>query len=226
MHIKNRLKRWFKFRFVILYLLGVTAVLFAIPDDNSIRQGIGLIIAGLLIRIWANGYAIKLTKLTISGPYAFVRHPLYLGTMLLVIGFNIVLRINYAAAFFVIILISGIYYKTIAKEEKMLIEKFGEVYIDYKKRVPAIVPAFFPYRHGEKWPFSFRRFIKSQEYKLFLWLIVLIIVFHLKHEFMVEREALDAQHIRLIIAAFILGMLDLLGEFIRHKRKLNKNKPV
>ncbi len=224
MNIQNRLKRWFKFRFAILYPLGVSAVLFAIPDDNSIRRGIGFIIVGLLIRIWANGYAIKLEKLTTSGPYAFVRHPLYLGTMLLVIGFNIILRINYLVAILLIVLIASIYYQTIRKEEKMLSEKFREVCINYKRKVPAILPTIFPYREGEKWPFSFKRLIKSQEYKTFLWIIVLTIVFHLKDEFIAEHETMDTKIWQLIFVAFILGMLDLLGKFIKHKRKSNRNK--
>jgi len=226
MNIQDRLKRWFKLRFAILYPLGVSAVLFAIPTDESIRKGIGFIITGLLIRIWANGYAIKLEKLTTSGPYAFIRHPLYLGTILLVIGFNIILRIQYVIAISLIVLIAIIYYITIRKEEKMLTDKFRDVYIDYKRKVPAILPTIFRYREGEKWPFSFKRLIKSQEYKLFLWMIVLTIVFHLKDEFIIERESMDIKVWQLIIAAFAFGMLDLIGEFIKYKRKLNSNKLI
>lgn len=224
MDIQNRLKRWFKFRFVILYPFGVSVVLFAIPDDNSIRTGIGFIITGLLIRIWANGYAIKLEKLTTSGPYAFLRHPLYLGTILLVIGFIIILKIYYIIGILFIILMAHIYYRTIKNEELMLEEKFKDVYINYKKKVPAIFPTIFPYREGEKWSFSFKRLIKSQEYKLFFWMIILTIVFHLKDEFIVEHEAMDAKIWGLIITAFILGILDLTGEFTKWRRRLDKNK--
>ncbi len=217
MNIQERLKRCFKFRFAVLYPFGVFIVLFTTPDDNSLRIGAPFIVIGLLIRVWANGYAIKLEKLTTSGPYAFLRHPLYLGTMLIAIGFMIMLKIYVLGALF-IILMASIYYKTIKSEELMLEERFKEVYDDYKRRVPAIFPTVFPYKEGEKWSFSFRRLHKSKEYKLFLWMIVLTIAFHLKDEFMIEHELMDANILRLIIIAFVLGMLDAFGEFIKWRK--------
>ena len=143
--------------------------------------------------------------------------------MLLVIGFNVILKINYILAISVIILMSLVYYRTIRKEEKMLSDKFRGDYLDYKSKVPAMVPTIFPYRKGEKWPFSFKRLIKSQEYKLFLWMAVLIIVFHLKDEIMVEKEPMDSKKWLLIISAFGLGAIDLLGEFIKHRRRSSNN---
>jgi hypothetical protein len=180
--------------------------------------GIWFIICGLLIRMWANGYAIKMEKLTTSGPYAFVRHPLYLGTMLLVIGFIIMLKIYYLGIllFFTVVIV---YSKTIKKEEEMLKDKFKDLFINYKKRVPAIVPTIFPYAEGEKWAFSLGRLIRSQEYKLFIWIIVITIVFHLKDEIFFEHKKIDSSVWRLIIVAIILIFTDLFGEFIKWRMK-------
>lgn len=218
MDIRERLKRWSKLRFAIIYPICIFVVLFSNSDDGSIMSSIWLIGAGLLIRLWANGYAIKMDKLTTSGPYAFVRHPLYLGTMLIAIGLIVMLKIYYIGALFIIIAVT-VYYRTIKKEEAMLEIRFKEAFLRYKKKVPAIFPAIFPYREDEKWPFSFKRLIKSQEYKPFLWVIILIIAFHLKDEIMVEREAIDARIWTLFVVAFILAMLDILGEFIKYKKK-------
>ncbi len=204
-------------RFAILYPFGIFIFLFANPDDRSIRAGVWFILTGLFLRIWANGYAIKLEKLTTSGPYAFVRHPLYLGTMFLIIGFIIMLKLSYLGILFLIFM-AAIYYRTIKKEEEMLAQKFKELYFDYKEKVPAMIPTFFPYRSGEKWPFSFKRLIKSQEYKLFLWMIIVVIVFHLKEEFMVEHERVDTKIIIFFIAAFLLGITDLIGELLKRKK--------
>lgn len=220
MNIQDRLKRCFKLRFAILYPFGVFVILFASSDDKSIMKGVWFIAAGLLIRIWANGYAIKLDKLTTSGPYAFVRHPLYLGTILLAAGFIIMLKIYYIGALLFLIM-AVIYYRTIKKEEGMLEEKFKQAYFNYKKKVPLILPAVLPYREGEKWPFSFKRLIKSQEYKLVIWMIVLMIIFHLKGELLIEHETPDAKILGLLVIAFILGILDLIGEFVK---KVNKSK--
>ena len=92
MNIKHRLTRFFKPRFAVIYPFGFFVIFFCSLDEASIKTGIGYIIAGILIRLWSNGYAIKNDKLTTSGPYAFVRNPLYLGTFLIAIGFVIVLK--------------------------------------------------------------------------------------------------------------------------------------
>lgn len=218
MTIGDLFKRWFKLRFAILYPFGIFILLYAVPDDSSLRLGISFSLSGLFLRIWANGYAIKLSKLTTSGPYAFVRHPLYLGTMLIALGFVIMLKLHFIGILLLVIM-AAIYWRTIEKEEAMLEEKFKDRYAAYKKKVPAIVPTLFGYKEGEKWSFSFRRFIQSQEYKLFIWMIVLVIVFHLKEEFLIDKESLDAKNISLIICALFLASIDLAGEFIKLRRK-------
>ncbi|MDD4879582.1 MAG: isoprenylcysteine carboxylmethyltransferase family protein [Candidatus Omnitrophica bacterium] len=219
MDIKERLKRWFKLRFAVLYPFAVFMIIFANCDDRSLRYGIWLIAAGELIRMWANGYAIKTEKLTTSGPYAFVRHPLYLGTMLLVAGFIIFLKVYYIGAALLAVM-AIVYAGTIKEEEALLGGKFKE-YAAYKKKVPALFPTPFPYREGEKWGFSSERFFRSQEYKPVLWIAVVVIAFYLKGKFMVENEPLDAGKLWLMAVAFFLVMADISGEIIKwhNKRK-------
>jgi len=217
MNVKERLRRWFKLRFAILYPFGIFMILFANCDDKSLGSGIPFIIAGELIRLWANGYAIKSEKLTTSGPYAIVRHPLYLGTMLLAVGFIVLLRIYYVGPALLVVM-AIVYAGTIRKEERMLEGKFKE-YADYRKKVPAMVPTLFPYRGGEKWGFSFERLIRSQEYKPLLWIAALVIVFYLKGKFFVEKEALDSKKLWLMITAALLVMLDIAGEAVKYWKK-------
>lgn len=217
MNIQHRLKRWFKLRFVILYPFGFFLIFFTNSDDRSIRACLWFVLTGLFVRSWANGYAIKSEKLTTSGPYAFVRHPLYLGSMFLAVGFIVMLKIYYTGALFLVVM-AVVYYRKIKEEERKLEQQFKSSYIDYKKKVPAIVPSVFPYRNGEKWPFSFRRWVKSQEYKLFLWMVIIVITFHLKDELMVEHEKINARIIELIIAILILGAIDITGELLKWKK--------
>src|SRR5208282_116536 len=106
----------------------------------SIRAGIGYVIAGLLIRLWSNGYAIKNDKLTSSGPYSFVRNPLYLGTFLIAIGFVIALKsdppaLEWIAGGIFLLALSFMYYRTIQGEQGMLLEKFKDAYKEYCKQV-------------------------------------------------------------------------------------------
>ena len=216
MNVSKRIKRLFKLRFAILYPFGIYLIFRANSDDKSILSAAGFLVAGLFIRLWANGYAIKSEKLTTSGPYGFVRHPLYLGTMLLFIAFIVMLKIYIiGSAFFLVMAV--VYARTIKKEELLLENNFKQVYLRYKKAVPAFLPALRPYREGEKWRFSFKRLIKSQEYKLFLWVIILVIAFHLKSEFVVEQESFDAKIWILIGIAFLLGISDLIGEVVKWK---------
>jgi protein-S-isoprenylcysteine O-methyltransferase Ste14 len=217
MSFQDKFERFFKLRFAILYPFGIFVILFANSDDQSMRIGIWFILVGLFLRMWANGYAIKLEKLTISGPYGFVRHPLYLGTGLLAVGFIIMLRIHYAGALLFLVM-SAVYYRTIKNEEKMMEQKFGDQYINYKHKVPCIVPTIFPYRQGERWPFSFRRLIKSREYKLFIWMIILVIAFHLKEELWLHHEKISAHLIFLMGIILLLAMVDILGELLKWRK--------
>jgi len=215
---KNRWARWLKLRFLVLYPFGVWAVVSRHSTDESIMKSIWFILLGLGMRTWANCYAIKMERLTTCGPYAYVRHPLYLGSFLIMIGFLVMLNIPWIGVLLFVLIVIGVIYKTTIKnEEKMLLDKFGFEYIEYKKAVPAFLPKVLPFKGSQKWAPSISRYFKSQEYKLVIWMIVLMIAFHLKEEFIVEHERFDAKIITLLITAFLLGVLDILGEVVRKK---------
>src|ERR1700679_3661170 len=117
-NLTHRLQRSFKPRFAVIYPFGFFVMFFCYVDQASIRAAIGFIIAGALIRLWSNGYAIKNDKLTPSGPYAFVRNPLYLGTFLIAIGFVIVLKsdpawLEWIGGSIFLLALSVMYYRTI-----------------------------------------------------------------------------------------------------------------
>ena len=213
-----RIKRLFRLRFAVLYPLGAYLVFFTTPDDRSTRWGVAIMIVGMFMRLWSNGYAIKLDKLTTSGPYAFVRNPLYLGTALILLGVVVMLKVLWIGIIFFAAIVAA-YTRTIRNEEKMLTDKFGAAYLDYRAKVPAMWPTLCPYAAGEKWSFSFDRLWHSREHKVLLWVTIIVIAFHIKEEFMVEGERADIKIIWLIIAACGLGVLDLIGEYVRSQKK-------
>lgn len=215
---KKRLRRWFKLRFAVVYPLCIWAVFSANTSDDSIMLGIWFMFAGMGIRVWSNGYAVKLDKLTVSGPYALVRNPLYVGTGLIFVGFVMMLQLYIVGAAFLLAALF-IYRKTIREEEQMLEDKFHEAYVDYKTAVPALIPRFALYGGGEKWPFSWYRLWKSQEYKVVLWGIFIVIAFHLKEELVLEREVIDAKILMFMGFAVMIGMLDIVGEVFRKRHK-------
>lgn len=179
--ILERLQRIFKPRFAVLYPAGILALVALKADALSLRYGFTVIVAGLLIRSWANGYAIKMDKLTTSGPYGFLRHPLYAGTLLMLIGFAILLNSHWWGVLFTAIFLA-VYVDTMRKEEQMLEAKFGDAYRDYRSKVPPLWPRLNAYAAGEKWPMSAERYWRSQEYKLILWTFVLILIVFLRAE--------------------------------------------
>jgi protein-S-isoprenylcysteine O-methyltransferase Ste14 len=106
---------------------------------------------GLLIMLWArktldrNWSADIVLKekheLITSGPYAYVRHPIYAGLILMVLG--VVLYINTLAfTIFFILFVFGAYYKA-KKEERLLVSHFGDSYLEYKKKVKSLIPYGF-----------------------------------------------------------------------------------
>jgi protein-S-isoprenylcysteine O-methyltransferase Ste14 len=221
-NITHRLQRSFKPRFAVIYPFGFFVLFFCSLDEASIRAGIGFIIAGMLIRLWSNGYAIKNDKLTTSGPYAFVRNPLYLGTFLISIGFVIVLKsepplLEWIVGSIFLLALSFMYYRTINAEQGMLLAKFKDAYKDYCKQVPAMVPCLIPYSKGEKWPFSLQRLINSKEHKPVFWIIILLVGFYLKTRLALEHKPMTEMSWTLSGMAISLILIDAAYEFNKKK---------
>ena len=104
--------------------------------------------AGLMFSVWARHYlganwsgtvTIKEShELITSGPYAIVRHPIYTGLLLGLIGSAIALG-KWRGVVAVVIALVGIVHK-LRIEERWMLEQFGEAYRAYAARVPRLVP--------------------------------------------------------------------------------------
>ena len=77
-------------RFLPFYLAGLAILILHRPDPAAMFVGAIPVVAGAGLRSWGAGHLIKNDRLTISGPYAYLRHPLYAGTLLLTVGFVLV----------------------------------------------------------------------------------------------------------------------------------------
>lgn len=216
MSFQHRLQRTFKPRFAVIYPFALLTLFYGSCDEASLWAGTGFIAAGVLLRLWSNGYAIKNDKLTISGPYAYVRNPLYVGTFLMVLGFAIALKMGWMGLLFLLAL-GCIYFQTIRSEQELLTAKFGDAYLRYRVKVPPMWPALTPYTNGEKWPFNLQRLIFSKEHKVVLWTVIILVIFHLKTRLLIERGPMTQGTWALIILVLLLVALDVAYE-------LNKNK--
>lgn len=127
----NRVRIWLPPLFVVVAL--------ALGKPAWHIWGIPLVVLGEALRTWAAGHLLKDEQLTTTGPYAHVRNPLYLGSLLSGIGFLVVLDDwRLAAAFLVVAL--AVYLPTVRQEEDYLRRMHGAAYEKYRKRVPGLVP--------------------------------------------------------------------------------------
>lgn len=145
-----------KVRLWAVYPFAAFYIFFAYKYGMELIPGVWLVLGGLLVRCWAAGYIRKIRVLTTSGPYAFVRNPLYVGNFLMGLGFCLFVPYPLLSLFYVI-LFSFLYIGTMKKEEAVLTELFNTEYIDYKHKVPAFIPRAIPYNSGKSARYSFKQ---------------------------------------------------------------------
>ncbi len=100
--------------------------------------GSALIIPGLVIRALASGHVRKNEQLTTTGPYAYTRNPLYLGSLIFAVGFAISARNLWIGAGLIVMFLA-IYLPVIRGEEMFLREHFAE-FAEYARQVPRLWP--------------------------------------------------------------------------------------
>jgi protein-S-isoprenylcysteine O-methyltransferase Ste14 len=127
------------------WLLVGPFLVFARPTPALVGVGLALAAVGLWIRGWSAGTIHKDERLTTSGPYAFTRNPLYLGSFLIGLGVSIAGGHWIWPALFVAFF-ATVYGRTMAREAERLVELFGDEYRAYATAVPGFVPRPLPYR--------------------------------------------------------------------------------
>jgi protein-S-isoprenylcysteine O-methyltransferase Ste14 len=146
------------------FLLVVAFAWLAAPTFSSLALGVPVSVAGLCLRAWAAGHLAKNQQLAAGGPYAFVRNPLYAGTLLVAAGLVIATRrVELALLFGAVFLF--VYLPVIQNEEQHLRKNFPD-YATYASRVPALIP----YKAPLDAPGRFRSelYVRNQEYQALL----------------------------------------------------------
>ncbi len=157
--IARRIRVPLGFGFAALYLW------LAQPNWLSILAGGFIALAGVLLRAVASGHISKNSELTTSGPYAYTRNPLYLGSLLLAAGFAVAAR-SWWVVLAIAILFAAVYLPVIRSEEAFLRTRFPE-FEAYARRVPRLLPRL---RKAETAPGSFsrERYLRHREYNALL----------------------------------------------------------
>jgi len=135
------------------------------PDWMSLAAGAVVAILGIAIRALASGNVQKDRVLTRTGPYAYVRNPLYLGSIVIGIGFAMAARDVWVVAVLVVFFVA-IYLPVIRGEQNFLRRQFPE-YAEYTEQVPSLVPHTLWFR-GVTSGFSRELYLRHREYNSLL----------------------------------------------------------
>ncbi len=158
-NVARRIRVPLGFAFAVFY------VWLARPTWESLLAGAAICLPGLALRALASGHVQKNTCLTTTGPYAYTRNPLYLGSLILALGFAVAARSLWIALVIVVIFLA-VYLPVVWGEEEFLRQRFAE-FADYERQVPRFFPRWRRSK-GTQVSFSGQLYWKHREYNALL----------------------------------------------------------
>ena len=134
----------FSLRLLPAYALAIAAFALARPTPLSFGLGSLLVALGAALRCWGAGHLVKNDLLSVAGPYAHLRHPLYAGTLWIALGFGVI-----AGGWALVLVLGGflpvffLYYFPYKEriESARLELRHGPAYVEYRHAVPALLPS-------------------------------------------------------------------------------------
>jgi protein-S-isoprenylcysteine O-methyltransferase Ste14 len=136
------------------------------PQPAAVAWSLALVLPGLWLRGYAAGYVKKNRELTMTGPYAHTRNPLYLGSMLMAAGFTLAL-LSWPVALALVVGFAVIYVPVIASEERFLRATFPG-FDAYCRQVPRLIPRLTPASESDgqagSGAFSLALYLRHREY--------------------------------------------------------------
>src|SRR5580692_391504 len=149
------------------FLLTIVYFWLAQPTLPAMALGAIAVIPGLMIRALASGHVRKNETLATSGPYAYTRNPLYLGSLLIGVGFAVAAR-SWWVGIALVIMFFAIYLPVIRNEEAFLRQKFPE-FEEYARQVPRMLPRLTASSNeSEASRFSLDLYLKHREWNALL----------------------------------------------------------
>ncbi|HMD40741.1 MAG TPA: isoprenylcysteine carboxylmethyltransferase family protein [Candidatus Acidoferrum sp.] len=166
------------------YPLAIVVLWFARPTPRSILWGLPLGLIGLYIRARAAGHLHKQEVLTVTGPYAYTRNPLYLGSAFLTLAASVATHSWISAA--ILCAYFALFYSVVMRrEETELRHHHGEAFEAYARAVPLFFPQLTPAKlsSGGARSFSFAQYKKNHEYQAAIGFLLLLVLLFLMWRF-------------------------------------------
>jgi protein-S-isoprenylcysteine O-methyltransferase Ste14 len=172
-------KYFVRWRVRLGYPLSIAVLYFSRPTLRSILLGALTGVIGLGVRAYAAGYLHKQEVLTITGPYAYTRNPLYLGSAILALGAGIASH-SWVSALILIVYFAVFYSIVMRREANELQLRHGTSFEEYARAVPIFIPRLTAekVRAGSAGSFSFFQYKKNHEWQAavgFLFFLVVLL---------------------------------------------------
>jgi protein-S-isoprenylcysteine O-methyltransferase Ste14 len=166
------------------FVFAVVYFWLARPTWRSMALGALIVVPGLMIRALASGHVRKNESLATSGPYAYTRNPLYLGSLLMGLGFAVAAR-SWWVGIILVVMFIAIYVPVIRGEETFLRKTFPE-FEEYARQVPRMLPRLTAHSTDESDTsagFSLELYLKHREYNALLGAVAMMTALVVKMTF-------------------------------------------
>lgn len=170
--------KFFRYRSYTPVPFVLVMLLYALPNIWSLILGFIIALSGESLRLWGVSWAGSETRTTgrvggtyliVSGPFAHLRNPLYLGNILIYTGLGVMSFALFPWLQIIGIIFFSIQYNLIVKEEeKYLADTFGSEFSEYRKHVPRFIPRITKYKTGsiEQPVYNIKKGLKSERRSL------------------------------------------------------------
>src|SRR5260370_4648251 len=160
------------------YPLAVVALWLARPSAKSILGGALIGAIGLGIRVRAAGYLHKQEVLTTTGPYAYTRNPLYLGSFFLIIGAAVAAH-SWSSALILVCYFALFYSFVMRREERELYQRHHDAFTKYARTMPLFLPRLTPARlaPGATAAYAFAHYKKTRPFRAPIGFLFLLLFF-------------------------------------------------
>jgi len=161
---------------------GVAAAYFVLaqPTPRLLAAGAAIAAAGIVLRAWAAGYLRKGEVLATAGPYAHLRHPLYLGSAFITAGLAVAAGRVWLGLLLVALFVA-LYVPVLLREEAELRARFSDSYARYAAAVPRLLPRLRPSAIGgdAAQRFNWQLYRRNREYNALLGYLAALLVLYL-----------------------------------------------
>jgi len=171
--VRNHRERYRQFIGIVFVIL-VSAT--SRPERSLFYAGAVLVLLGIAIRLWASGHIKKNKVLATDGPYAYVRHPLYVGNLTLGFGFCLASGLWWSLPLFVLVLVF-FYPHAISREDEKLHRVFGEEWEKWQENTRALIPRLGRFGTARSGNWSFMQSLRQNGEPIIALFLLLLLYF-------------------------------------------------